>query len=158
MAILGKILKKEDETAKKQNQRSRSPSRGNLPQQSYSPRPNQPRSSYRPGYQSQASQAPASTNLGRDVLEVEKKIAENERLLAQRSNNLDQREKELDRQAKTLDDRIDQVNQIRNDLISKLEKVSSLTKDEARKLILDMPLNSWKQLGKFCSRRNQMII
>ncbi|HEY5600746.1 MAG TPA: ribonuclease Y, partial [Patescibacteria group bacterium] len=137
MAILGKILKKEDETAKKQNQRSRSPSRGNLPQQSYSPGPNQPRSSYRPGYQSQASQAPASTNLGRDVLEVEKKIAENERLLAQRSNNLDQREKELDRQAKTLDDRIDQVNQIRNDLISKLEKVSSLTKDEARKLILE---------------------
>lgn len=72
-----------------------------------------------------------------ESLEVEKRIAEKAESFEEKVNELTKREKELESQRATLSKLNDDVSKLRASLTEKLQKVSSLTREEAKKLILE---------------------
>ncbi len=57
--------------------------------------------------------------------------------LAKREGILEERERQISEKQKMVDDKLDQLERVRKDLVSKLEKVSSMSKDEAKKILLE---------------------
>lgn len=57
--------------------------------------------------------------------------------LAKREGILEERERQISEKQKLIDDKLDQLEKVRKDLVSKLEKVSSMSKDEAKKILLE---------------------
>src|SRR3989344_4367368 len=57
--------------------------------------------------------------------------------LAKREGILEEKERTLQEKQKLINEKYDQLENIRVDLIAKLEKVSSISKEEAKKLLLE---------------------
>src|SRR5258708_14804513 len=76
----------------------------------------------------------------------------NETDLAKREGILEERERILADKAKQVDDRLEQLEKSRKELVSKLEKVSSISHEEAKKLLLE---NIEKDLAAEISKKVQ---
>lgn len=72
-----------------------------------------------------------------ESLEIEKRIAQKEDSLDQKSSQITRQEKELEETIAAYKKHSAQLAKVREDLVKKLEKVSSLTSEEATKLILE---------------------
>lgn len=57
--------------------------------------------------------------------------------LAKREGILEERERLIEEKIKTLDQKSDQAEKVRKDLVSKLEKSADMSKDEAKKILLE---------------------
>ena len=71
-----------------------------------------------------------------EVLEIEKRIAQKEESLEVKLTEITTRNKDIELARDNLKKRNEELSQLRTELLAKLDKVSSLTKDEAKKLIL----------------------
>jgi len=71
-----------------------------------------------------------------ESLEIEKRIAQKEESLDSKLNQILQQDKKTQETRQALLKREQEIEKVRNDLTSKLSKVSSLTAEEAKKLIL----------------------
>lgn len=72
-----------------------------------------------------------------ESLEIEKRIAQKEETLEQKLTDLARLEKQLDTQKGAFGKKESELSEKREELIKKLSKSTSLTKDEAKKLILE---------------------
>ncbi len=61
----------------------------------------------------------------------------NEAELAKREGILEEKERQITEKQKLVDEKLDQLEKVRKDLVSKLEKVSSMSADEAKKNLLE---------------------
>ncbi|MCR4306238.1 MAG: ribonuclease Y [Candidatus Daviesbacteria bacterium] len=57
--------------------------------------------------------------------------------LAKREGILEERERQIGEKQKLIDEKLEQLEKIRKDLVSKLEKVSFMSKEEAQKILLE---------------------
>ncbi len=57
--------------------------------------------------------------------------------LAKREGVLEERERQISEKQKLIDEKLEQLEKVRKDLVSKLEKVSSMSADEAKKILLE---------------------
>ncbi|MCL4387413.1 ribonuclease Y, partial [Patescibacteria group bacterium] len=57
--------------------------------------------------------------------------------LAKREGVLEERERQISGKQKLVDEKLDQLEKVRKDLVLKLEKTSSMSKDEAQKILLE---------------------
>jgi len=57
--------------------------------------------------------------------------------LAKREGILEERERQINEKQKLIDEKLEQLEKVRKDLVSKLEKVSAMSKDEAQKILLE---------------------
>ncbi len=57
--------------------------------------------------------------------------------LAKREGILEERERQISEKQRLIDEKLEQLEKIRKDLVSKLEKVSSMSKEEAQKILLE---------------------
>lgn len=71
-----------------------------------------------------------------ETLALEQRLAAKEENIDKRMSLLDQREAHIKSQEQQSLKRLEQIDQLRNELIAKLEKVAHLTRDEAKQLIL----------------------
>lgn len=71
-----------------------------------------------------------------ELVEIEKRIAQKEESLDAKISQIEKQENQTESQKEALVKKEHELAKIRTDLIAKLEKVSSLTKEEAKKLIL----------------------
>ena len=72
-----------------------------------------------------------------ESLEIEKRIAQKEDSLEQKNSQIERQEKELEATISAYKKRDAELDKVKADLVKKLEKVSSLTAEEAKKLILE---------------------
>lgn len=72
-----------------------------------------------------------------ESLEIEKRITQKEDSLDQKASQITRQEKELEETIASYKKYSAQLDKVREDLVKKLEKVSSLTAEEAKKLILE---------------------
>lgn len=70
--------------------------------------------------------------------------------LAKREGILEERERQITEKQKLIDEKLEQLEKIRKDLVSKLEKVSSMSKEEAKKILLE---NLDKELATEISKK-----
>lgn len=70
--------------------------------------------------------------------------------LAKREGILEERERQISEKSKLLDEKLEQLEKVRKDLVAKLEKVSSISADEAQKLLLE---NVEKDLASEISKK-----
>src|SRR3989338_6047730 len=71
-----------------------------------------------------------------DVSKEDKELLEAKEELDRKSGALDERERIVGEKEKQVEDRLSELEKTREELIAKLEKTSSVTKEEARQLIL----------------------
>lgn len=64
-------------------------------------------------------------------------VTTNEAELAKREGILEERERQIAEKQKLIDDKLDQLEKVRKDLVSKLEKASSVSADEAKNILLE---------------------
>lgn len=57
--------------------------------------------------------------------------------LAKREGILEERERQISEKQKLIDEKLEQLEKVRKDLVSKLEKVSSMSREEAQKILLE---------------------
>ncbi|MBU1000223.1 ribonuclease Y [Patescibacteria group bacterium] len=57
--------------------------------------------------------------------------------LAKREGILEERERQIAEKQRLVDEKLEQLEKVRKELVSKLEKVSSISKDEAKKILLE---------------------
>ncbi|OGD97519.1 ribonuclease Y [Candidatus Curtissbacteria bacterium RIFCSPLOWO2_01_FULL_38_11b] len=74
--------------------------------------------------------------ISQEALDIEKRIAQKEESLDIKLTQITQAEKQLEEKGRALVKKEEDLTKIRNELIAKLSKVSSLTAEEAKKLIL----------------------
>ncbi len=86
---------------------------------------------------------PTSPSSGRDLSQAE--VA-----LAKREGILEERERQIAEKQKSVDQKIDQLEILRRDLVEKLEKVSSTSVEDAKKLLLE---NIEKDLSREISKK-----
>lgn len=72
-----------------------------------------------------------------ETLDLEKRIAQKAESIEEKVNDFNRREKELDSQKSSLEKLNEDLNKTRSQLVEKLQKTSSLTRDEAKKIILE---------------------
>ena len=72
----------------------------------------------------------------KELRATENRINQREESLDKRSNTLDKREEKLSKQASELDERENEIDETLDDLKGQLEKVSQMTRDEAREHLL----------------------
>lgn len=72
----------------------------------------------------------------RELRASENRINQREESLDKRSNALDSREQKLNNQASMLDDRENEIDEVLDELQGKLERVSNMTREEAREYLL----------------------
>lgn len=77
-------------------------------------------------------------------------INSSEAELAKREGILEERERQIAEKQKLMDDKLDRLEKVRKDLILKLEKASSMSRDEAQKILLE---NLDKELAGEISKR-----
>lgn len=77
-------------------------------------------------------------------------LSQKESELAKREGILEERERTIKERLEQLDDRLVKVEKVRKDLTEKLEKTSSMSEDEAKKVLLD---NIEVKLGSEISRK-----
>src|SRR3989344_2039526 len=78
-----------------------------------------------------------ATRIRQESLELEKRIEAKEDSLDQRIVQIEKQEKQLAALKAALSTQEDAISKLRNDLVTKLEKISSLTSEEAKKLIIE---------------------
>lgn len=71
------------------------------------------------------------------VLELEKRLALKEESLERKLLTLEDKEKALERDRHELKQKTEEAEKLRTDLINKLEKTAAMTREEAKKLIID---------------------
>ncbi len=64
-------------------------------------------------------------------------VSSTEAELAKREGILEERERQLEEKQKLIDDKLDQLEKIRKDLVTKLEKSAKMSTDEAGKILLE---------------------
>lgn len=64
-------------------------------------------------------------------------FSQQEAELAKREGILEERERQIQEKVKLLDEKLEQADKVRKDLVSKLEKVSRMSVDESKKIILE---------------------
>lgn len=72
----------------------------------------------------------------KEALEIEQRLGNKEENIDKRMNFLEDREKQLSSRDASVQKRLSEVDEVRTELIGKLEKVAHLTRDEAKNLIL----------------------
>lgn len=72
----------------------------------------------------------------KELRATENRINQREESLDKRSDTLDKREEKLNQQSAVLDERENEIDETLNDLTSQLEKVSKMSRDEAREHLL----------------------
>lgn len=77
-----------------------------------------------------------SRKIRQEILAIEQRLAIKEENIDKRLEMTSVREGELAQKEKTITDRVNEVEKLRTELIAKLEKVATLTRDEAKQLIL----------------------
>lgn len=77
-----------------------------------------------------------SRKIRQEVIEIEKIVVQKEESLDTKLSQIERLEKELESTRQALAKRDQEISKARSDLVEKLSKVSSLTADEAKKLIL----------------------
>ncbi|MDP2632827.1 MAG: ribonuclease Y [Candidatus Curtissbacteria bacterium] len=88
--------------------------------------------------------------LREEALELEKNIAQKTQVFEDKINQVEKQGKEIASARASLDKKEQELTKTREDLVSKLSKVSSLTREEARKMILD---NVEKELASEVAKR-----
>lgn len=76
---------------------------------------------------------------------LEARLQTNEELLEKRSGQLDQRDKKLNQRTSKLDKRAAELDQTEEKFLAELERVSSMTKDEAKQVLLTQVEHSSRQ-------------
>lgn len=71
-----------------------------------------------------------------ESLDIEKRLAQKEESLDTKLSQISKLEKQIETSRQSLEKRENEISKIRNDLIEKLSKVSSLTREEAKKLVI----------------------
>lgn len=71
-----------------------------------------------------------------EVLEIEKRLAQKEESLDSKLNQITKLEEKIETSRQAYVKRDQELSKVRNELVDKLSKISSLTRDEAKKLIL----------------------
>lgn len=71
------------------------------------------------------------------AFDLEKRLVQREEALDKRYASFDEREKTLTTRQQELDEKLKQLDQIKQEQVAKLERVAGLTKDEAKKFILE---------------------
>ena len=77
-----------------------------------------------------------SRKIRQEIIEIEKIVVQKEENLDTKLSQVERLEKELQFTREALTKRDEEISKVRSDLVEKLSKVSSLTADEAKKLIL----------------------
>lgn len=78
-----------------------------------------------------------SRKVRQESIEIEKRIAQKEEALDSKINQITKLEKQNEDAKQAYQQKAQELSKTRNELIDKLSKVSSLTRDEAKKLILE---------------------
>jgi len=71
-----------------------------------------------------------------EILDLENRVAQKETSLESKLSQITKLERQVESGRKTLEKREQEITKTRSELVDKLSKVSSLTREEARKLIL----------------------
>src|SRR3989338_3504855 len=77
-----------------------------------------------------------SRKIRQEIVSIEQKVVGKEENLDRKLNDLIKREGELQKKESDFQKRINQIEQLKTELIAKLEKAAQLTRDDAKKLIL----------------------
>ncbi len=72
-----------------------------------------------------------------EVLDIEKRLSQKEEEIEQKRSELDQARSKMDVRQKELDSKLGEIDQLRQQQIEKLERAAGLTRDEAKKVILE---------------------
>lgn len=80
-----------------------------------------------------------------ESLELERRLAEKEENLDHKSGALEEREKQLVARQQELEIKIGELEKIKQEQLAKLERVANLTKEDAKKLILDAMRDKLKE-------------
>ena len=72
-----------------------------------------------------------------DALEFERKIQQREETLDKKLADLDKKERDLDAQLEASEAKVTELEELKNEQLEKLEKVAKMTRDEAKKIILE---------------------
>ncbi len=72
-----------------------------------------------------------------ETLELERRIVQKAEILDDKISEVERKEKQLESQRKILEEKIEELTKTRAELTDKLQKVSSLTAEEAKKIILE---------------------
>ncbi|MBI2327288.1 ribonuclease Y [Candidatus Curtissbacteria bacterium] len=78
-----------------------------------------------------------AAKIRQESLELEKRIAQKEETIYSKLSQLENSEKEIERYKQALTKKEQEIETLRDNLIKELEKVGSLTREEAKKLILE---------------------
>lgn len=78
-----------------------------------------------------------SRKIRQDSIEIEKRLAQKDESLDSKLNQIATLEKKLDTSRDSIQNKEKEINAIRTELVEKLSKVSSYTKEEAKKMILN---------------------
>lgn len=80
-----------------------------------------------------------------ESLEIEKRLAQKEETIDRKAGGLEEREKHLISRQGEIDAKINELEKIKQEQLSKLERVANLTKEEAKKLIIDATREKLKE-------------
>ena len=72
-----------------------------------------------------------------DALEFERKIQQREETLDKKLADLDKKERDLDAQLEASEAKVAELEELKNEQLEKLEKVAKMSRDEAKKIILE---------------------
>ena len=72
-----------------------------------------------------------------DALEFERKIQQREETLDKKLADLDKKERDLDAQLEASEAKVTELEELKNEQLEKLEKVAKMSRDEAKKIILE---------------------
>lgn len=97
-------------------------------------------------------------NLRREILEIEKRVAQKEESLAAKLSQVEKETERLRRLAQTLANKESDLANVRTELVTKLQKVTSLTTEEAKKLILEnLEVNLKDEIAKRIKEKEEEI-
>lgn len=80
-----------------------------------------------------------------ESIDLEKRLSEKEENIDHKSGAIEERERQLNVRAQELELKIQELEKIKQEQLAKLERVASLTKDDAKKLILDATRDKLKE-------------
>lgn len=84
------------------------------------------------------SEAESETRkIRQEVLELEKRISQKEEDLDKKRHDIETARSQIDARQKDLDQKLSEIDQIKQQQIEKLERAANLTREEARKVILE---------------------
>lgn len=77
-----------------------------------------------------------SRKVRQEIVSIEQRVVGKEENLDRKLNDLIERERQIQKKEADIQKRVDQIDELKTELIAKLEKAAQLTRDDAKKLIL----------------------